>query len=113
MAATASDERREVTKRLRDWADDQAESGEIDFKLCECEVTGSDPAHAHDRARHIADLIDPTCHARGYGHPDEFRVVKGCGVCHCGWYEDVYGRPYAYCPHCGARLVERGERDAN
>lgn len=52
-------ERREVAKRLRDWADDQAESGEIDFELCECEVTGADPTHAHDCARHIADLIDP------------------------------------------------------
>lgn len=56
----------------------------------------------------LADLIDPTCHVRGYGHPDEFRVVKGCSACHYGWYEDVFGRPYRYCPHCGARVVDDG-----
>ena len=53
----------------------------------------------------LADLIDPTCHVREYGHPDEFRVVRGCSACNCGWYEDVYARPYRFCPHCGARVV--------
>lgn len=58
-----------------------------------------------DVSRRVADLIDPTCSTREYGRPDEFRVVKGCSVCGNGWYEDTFAKPYQFCPHCGARVV--------
>lgn len=85
-----SEDRIEVAAKLRQIADEH------------------DVIHAFSNAdiRYIADLIDKTCKVRDYGHLDEFRVVKGCSVCNCGWYEDVYGRPYAYCPYCGARVVD-------
>lgn len=106
-----SEERRKVAERMRS-----------PFDVCECvghtyingtlygmQVCARDELALRDGMRRLADLIDPTCHVRGFGHPDEFRVVKGCSVCHRGWYEDVFGRPYRYCPHCGARVVDDDE----
>lgn len=93
-----SEERREVAARLR------KTRGIMAF----VEALGIDPDGDWcwtDVSRRVADLIDPTCYVKEYGHPDEFRVVKGCSVCHCGWYEDVFDRPYRYCPHCGRRVV--------
>lgn len=104
-----SDERREVARRLRT----EVSEGEcIDYAVFRIvhDVMGVEDAMGARAGRILADLIDPTCHVRGYGHPDEFRVVRGCSACNCGWYEDVYARPYRFCPHCGARLVDRGER---
>ena len=102
-----SDERIEIAERMRG-----------PFDVCDCvghtylngtlygmQVCARDEMDLRNGMRHLAELIDPTCHVREYGLPDEFRVVKGCSVCHCGWYEDVFGRPYRYCPHCGARVV--------
>jgi len=105
-----SDERREIATKLRALAhDNQGLLGAWQMRRVMDEGTRilgtvglPDCAHVLER---YADLIDPTCHVRGYGHPDEFRVVKGCSACHYGWYEDVFGRPYRYCPHCGARVV--------
>lgn len=102
-----SDERREVARRLRT----EVSEGEcIDYAVFRIvhDVMGVEDATGARAGRILADLIDPTCHVGEYGH-DEFRVVRGCNVCHCGWYEDVFGRPYRYCPHCGARVVERGD----
>ena len=107
MAAT-SDERREVAERLRQMADahDATEASRVARALgLEYKVYGTDVAFDSADIRNLADLIDPTCHVRGYGHPDECRVVRGCSACNCGWYEDVYARPYRFCPHCGARVV--------
>ena len=90
MTAPTSDERREVAELLREFVAVLEKFGDTDRLSADA----------------IADLIDPTCTVRGYGHPDEFRVVKGCSACGCGWYEDVFDKPYAYCPNCGARVVD-------
>ncbi len=63
-----------------------------------------------DVSKRVAGLIDPTCHVIEKGHPDESHVCYGCNTCDFGWHEDVHDEPYAYCPNCGARLVERDER---
>ena len=100
--ATTSDERIEIAKRLR------KTRGIMAF----VEALGIDPDGDWcwtDVSRRVADLIDPTCHAIEKGHPDEHHVCYGCSVCSFGWYEDVYDEPYRYCPHCGARLVERSD----
>ena len=106
-----SKERREVAARLRKCG---AELSIID---ADCETA----FHVIDKAigcrkedswerflARLADLIDPTCHVREYGHHDELRVV-GCSVCRFGWLEDVHGIPNRFYPYCGARVVEGGE----
>ena len=58
----------------------------------------------------LADLIDrPTCKTIEHEGPDEFHVCKSCSVCSYGWFEDVYDKPYSYCPNCGAMVVTDDE----
>ena len=28
-----------------------------------------------------------------------------CSRCNAGWFEDIYDKPFSYCPHCGAKVV--------
>lgn len=109
----SSEERREVAERLRAQARTVSHDRRYLWQRLEIAVNGwrlgavVDESYVFDNdvLSRLADLIDPTCHARDYGHPDEFRIVKGCSVCNCAWYEDTMARPYRYCPHCGARVV--------
>lgn len=62
--------------------------------------------------RALADYVDKwarcvgqTCEAVECGRPDEFHVCKSCSKCSYGWFEDIYDKPYSYCPNCGARVV--------
>ena len=102
-----SEERREVAERLRDWADDLAESREIDFELCGCEVTGNDPYHAHVCARHIADLIDQTCIFDQLESDDVYVIT--CSKCGMKFneHDDKSADIYRFCPNCGARVVQQ------
>ena len=55
---------------------------------------------------YLADLIDrPTCKTIEHGRPDEFHVCKSCSRCSYGWFEDIYDKPYSYCPNCGAEVT--------
>lgn len=47
----------------------------------------------------------PTCETIEHGRPDEFHVCKSCSRCSYGWFEDIYDKPYSYCPNCGAKVV--------
>lgn len=59
-----------------------------------------------DVYRSLADLIDrPTCKTIEHGRPDEFHVCKSCSRCSYGWFEDIYDKPYSYCPNCGAEVT--------
>lgn len=103
-----SDVRREIAERMRG-----------PFDVCECvrhtylngtifgmQVCARDELELRNGMRHLADLIDPTCHAEQDYDCDE--PVQGrwwrCGAC---------GERFAYerglsprfCPECGARLV--------
>lgn len=65
---------------------------------------------ARDGMRHLADLIDPTCHAV---HPDtaadDELVCSECGA-YMGAIAPFIGAVLPlYCPSCGARVVEGGE----
>lgn len=120
--APTSDERREVASALRGDPNDtlipQSRDGfegmtyrEAAYRfwnMCRRVRDAANVDIAYSTTSVFADLIDPTCHVREYGHHDELRVV-GCSVCRFGWLEDVHCIPYKFCPHCGARLVERGD----
>lgn len=103
-----SENRREVAERLREAIIDDGHlempGGKQGFQMTLQRLIGtSNPTRPALYAR-LADLIDPTSHAIGKGHPDKFHVCYGCSVCGFGWYESVNDEPYRYCPHCGARL---------
>lgn len=56
---------------------------------------------------YLAGLIDrPTCETIEHGRPDEFHVCKSCSRCSYGWFEDIYDKPYSYCPNCRAEVVK-------
>ena len=67
--------------------------------------------HTPDQAiERIGKLIDykidrPTCKTIEHGRPDECHVCKSCSRCSYGWFEDIYDKPYSYCPNCGAEVV--------
>ena len=98
-----SDERREVARVLREFADTDvwlsAMFAELE-KFCDTD---------RPRADAIADLIDPTCHNQ---HP---RASDGCFCCsECLFlYEptdwSACRNGFLYCPRCGARVVRGGE----
>lgn len=116
-----SDERREVAARLR-------EEGRVLAKLGEGSETASltlddvlGVSHDgtwEDQFDRLADLIEPTCEVIEVPDNDEFmiRVVSGFMCKKCG-HEAIVERncdgsaePPRYCPCCGARVTNVGER---
>lgn len=106
-----SDERREVAEKFRR---DAAIGDKLKAKGLDMIVNLTDaPSYLQDIAmfigvrggtvkwtgfeRHLADLIDPTCHRV---LEDETQVCSECG----GDLDEGYG--WDYCPCCGARITE-------
>lgn len=60
----------------------------------------------------LVDLIDrPTCEVTVHGKSiDKHNLCKSCSRCSYGWFEDIYDKPYSYCPNCGAKII-KGEVD--
>ena len=57
-----------------------------------------------DVSKRVAELIDPTCHVVPF---DE----ESMRLPHCSRCGQPILKPWPnFCPNCGARLVERGER---
>lgn len=90
MVNSLTNQRKEIAEKLREIKDDQI----------------------FDR---LADLIDPTCDFEECYYNDEFalRLVSGY-ICHNCGHEAIVKRriggwvePPHYCPHCGARIVEK------
>lgn len=112
-----SDERIEIAERMRG-----------SFDVCECmghmfingsifglQVCARDELALRDGMRHLAELVDPTCEMDDAGDvpasvKDNLNNTFFCSECGAPVYNDMSP---SYCPHCGARLVERGEHDAN
>lgn len=130
--APTSDERREVASALRGNPNDtlipQSRDGfegmtyrEAAYRFWDMCRRVRDAANvdiAYSTTSVLADLIDPTCDFEESIDSDEFaiRVVSGY-ICHACGHEAIvectaggWAEPPRYCPHCGARLVERDER---
>lgn len=117
---TSSDERREVAARLRRAWTEAGNMEQVWDVLDPILGThdGPDTYKAWEQTfNRLADLIDPTCDFEESVYNDELaiRVVSGY-ICHACGHEaivertaDGWAEPPRYCPHCGARLVERGE----
>lgn len=117
---TSGDERREVAERLRKCGAELSILGadcETAFRVID-KVIGCREEDSWERfLGRLADLIDPTCDFEESADNDEFaiRIVSGY-ICHsCGREAIVertaggWAEPPHYCPHCGTRLIERGE----
>lgn len=103
-----SDERIEIAKRLR------KTRGSMAF----VDALGIDPDSDWcwaDVSRRVSNLIDPTCHNRQIAYnrasPEEFRtdnfICSTCGELFCADPDGVnHPIDWAYCPNCGARVVE-------
>lgn len=133
-----SNERRKIAKRLRREADGYREFVKKWPEACRPYIDyGDAPGYVEDIAVFIgvvqgerriyptedlfdrlADLIDPTCEVMEVPDNDEFmiRVVSGFMCKRCG-HEAIVERncdgsaePPNYCPHCGARVTDGGER---
>ncbi|MBD9054330.1 MAG: hypothetical protein EGR23_12245 [Holdemanella biformis] len=87
------------------------------WNLFQCKEVDRAPewdGHTLDQAieRIIGKLIDyktnrPTCETIEHGRSDdEFHVCKSCSRCSYGWFEDIYDKPYSYCPNCGAEVIK-------
>ena len=113
--AQTSDERREVAKRLRELdheitSYDTIENGVNKLKKAVHGNTSFSPIEYSVRnlcglANTLADIIDPTCHVV---IPNE--MDGECFCSECGALLGEYGYT-AYCPSCGARVVNGNAED--
>lgn len=103
---TASDERREVAKRLRKCG------AELSLLDADCEtavhvidkVIGCREEDSWERfLGRLADLIDPTCKVVPFD--EESMRLPHCSVC----MQPILKPWPNFCPNCGARVVEGGE----
>lgn len=85
------------------------------WNLFQCKEVDRAPewdGHTPDQAiERIGKLIDykidhPTCKTIEHGRLDEYHVCKSCSKCSYGWFEDIYDKPYSYCPNCGAEVIK-------
>lgn len=100
-----SDERIEIAERMRG-----------PFDVCECmghtylsgtlfgmQVCARDEMALRNGMRHLAELIDPTCHVVPF---DE----ESMRLPHCSRCGQPILKPWPnFCPNCGARVTSGGE----
>lgn len=105
-----NEERQIVAYSLRNLAsyrevDKELVEDVLGLYMGEC-VDGYDPASVV----HVADLIEPepkrTCKKRNHDTDNYYMRCCSCSKCNAGWFEDIYDKPFSYCPHCGAKVVE-------
>ena len=106
----SNEQRREVASKLRDAATECYNYGVLEsdvLNILGVYTTDSACLVSSDSVMDVADLIDrPTCKTIEHGRPDESHVCKSCSRCSYGWFEDIYDKPYGYCPNCGAEVIK-------
>ena len=118
-----SDERREVAERLRKEANgyrrNRAHGVRTEIDLGDVPGVFQDMTHfcwlhgtvrCEDMLDRLADLIDPTCHIEDDDWASQQCMGPMLSCDRCGNAFPEINGPYQYCPCCGARVVERGER---
>ena len=123
MAAPTSEERREVAERLRKEANgyrrNRAHGVRTEIDLGDVPGVFQDMTHfcwlhgtvrCEDMLDRLADLIDPTCHIEDDDWASQQCMGPMLSCDRCGNAFPEINGPYQYCPCCGSRVVERGER---
>lgn len=102
-----NEERREVAGRIRERiCRNHRAAWDVVLELSYIDVFGDRFRMNKEFTLFLADLIDrPTCETIEHGRPYESHVCKSCSRCSYGWFEDMYDKPYSYCPNCGAEVV--------
>ena len=107
---TSPDERHEVAARLREDAScSESSPREVVESYLGLEYDGEDvleESYKSESLLHIADLIDPTCHIAldDLASQQCMGPMLSCDRCQAAFPE--INSPYAYCPNCGARVVD-------
>lgn len=103
-----NEERREVAGRIRERiCRNHRAAWDVVLELSYIDVFGDRFRMNKEFTLFLADLIDrPTCETIEHGRPYESHVCTSCSRCSYGWFEDMYDKPYSYCPNCGAEVVK-------
>lgn len=109
--APTSDERRVVAARLRA---EVSEEECIDYAVCRIinDVLGVNGVWGAKAARILAELIDPMCHIKVL--PElvamQLYMCGRCGAMITGYSDATTFYAPRFCPNCGARVTDVGER---
>ena len=99
-----SAERRDVAERLRKDASENVQLSFASFVIA-YDVLGIHNVTGEKAAQVLADIIDPTCEVKSDNRfTSDFDYI----CCNCREHFSSCNKPN-FCPHCGARLVERGD----
>lgn len=52
------------------------------------------------------EFHEKTCKRRNHDTDNYYMRCYSCSECNAGWFEDIYDKPFSYCPHCGAKVVK-------
>jgi len=113
-----SDERREVAARLREDAGcSESSPREVVERYIGVEYDGEDvleESYTSESLLRLADLIDQTCEIATdqvddgeWGAHDIYECCSECG--NQNMRDRFTGKPYRFCPHCGARVTDGGD----
>lgn len=114
LGIPTQEERREVAQRIRNYLKTYQSPTWRDLFLI---VFGDSENYSKYRLYmildHLADLIEPeperTCKKRNHNTNCDYMKCFSCSQCNAGWFEDINDKPFSYCPHCGAKVVENAE----
>lgn len=67
--------------------------------ICRCEMNESE-------VNRVIAPSERTCKRRNHDTDNYYMRCCSCSRCNAGWFEDIYDKPFSYCPHCGAKVVE-------
>lgn len=108
-----NEERREVAEKIRKMIEDRYNFTALNVAdVIGVEEVVFDDRYAFDEAcwLRLADLIEPepeeTAKKIKHGEPNGSQQCYSCSKCSYGWHEDIYDKPFSYCPNCRAKLVD-------
>lgn len=106
-----NDERREVAAKLRELAQESARCGDDGVGERACRVLLGprvdllDVVDAHFPLAHLADLIEPQ--ERTCRNISTVPCKFTCSECHQSWRKTNGNGAFAYCPCCGAMVMDQ------
>lgn len=75
-------------------------------------LVGKDREQLMAALHHLSVMIEPeperTCKKRNHDTDNYYMRCCSCSLCNSGWFEDIYDKPFSYCPHCGAKVIDDG-----
>lgn len=107
-----NEERREIAHSLRETSDAISDWGDSNpyWYVMKCVYGDVEIHNDNELLYRLADLIEPEPERIAkkikHGKVHEFKQCYSCSKCSYGWHEDIYDKPFSYCPNCRAKLVD-------